>query len=89
MQAVRAAREKAAKASASLQQLERLVANLEVAIPKLQLEAGSARQRADDLQHRLAQLSQATEVGVVSGCPALHCSETYSTVCYKSLQQPR
>ena len=62
MQALQAAKEQATEAVAALQQLEHSVATLEVAIPKLQLEAGSARQRADDLQHRLAQLSQATQV---------------------------
>lgn len=62
MQALQAAKEQATEATAAWQQLERSVATLEVAIPKLQLEAGSARQRADDLQHRLAQLSQATQV---------------------------
>lgn len=63
LQALQAARQKIAEATAALQQLERSVAKLEVAIPKLQLEAGSARQQADDLQHRLSQLSQATQVG--------------------------
>ena len=62
MQALQAAKEQAAEATAAVQELEHSVASLEVSIPKLQLEASSARQRADDLQHRLAQLSQATQV---------------------------
>lgn len=49
-------------ASAEVQRITREVTRLEVAIPKLQLEAAAARQQAADLQHRLAQLSQAAQV---------------------------
>lgn len=49
-------------ASAEVQRIIREVTRLDVAIPKLQLEAAAARQQAADLQHRLAQLSQAAQV---------------------------
>ena len=56
------ARIRSESASAEVQRINKEVRRLEVAIPKLKLEAGAARQQAADLQHRLAQLSQAAQV---------------------------
>ena len=48
------------------------VSRLQVAIPKLQLEAAASRQQSTDLQQRLAQLSQAAKVPcLILPCPAL------------------
>ena len=67
VQAVQEAKARSDAASAEVQRIHKEVTRLEVAIPKLQLEAAAARQQATDLQHRLAQLSSAAQVS----CPLL------------------
>ena len=70
VQALQKARSRSMAASAEVQCMNQEVSRLQVAIPKLQLEAAAARHQATDLHHRLAQLSQAAKVP----CPALPCS---------------
>ena len=62
VQALQEAKARSDAASAEVQRIHKEVTRLEVAIPKLQLEAAAARQQATDLQHRLAQLSSAAQV---------------------------
>lgn len=62
VQALQEAKARSNAASAEVQRINKEVTGLEVAIPKLQLEAAAARQQASDLQHRLAQLSSAAQV---------------------------
>ncbi len=80
LQALQEARARSAAASGEVQRINKEVSRLEVAIPKLQLEAGAARQQATDLQHRLAQLSQAAQVSS-SPLVALIDSGTHTPPC--------
>ncbi len=69
VQALQEAKARSDAASAEVQRINKEVTRLEVAIPKLQLEAAAARQQATDLQHRLAQLSSAAQVSCHSSLP--------------------
>ncbi len=68
VQALQEAKARSDAASAEVQRIHKEVTRLEVAIPKLQLEATAARQQATDLQHRLTQLSSAAQVSSHSLC---------------------
>jgi len=69
VQALQEAKARSDAASAEVQRIHKEVTRLEVAIPKLQLEAAAARQQTTDLQHRLAQLSSAAQVSSQSSLP--------------------
>ena len=69
VQALQEAKTRSDAASAEVQRIHKEVTRLEVAIPKLQLEAAASRQQATDLEHRLAQLSSAAQVRSRSSQP--------------------
>ena len=54
--------------TAALQQANRIVQQLEAAIPKASLEAEAQHARARDLQQRLSSLEEATQVTLQRGC---------------------
>ena len=62
LQLLEEAKRESQQAAAEAQCIGQEVVRLEVAIPKLQLEAASARQQATDLQQQLSQLAQAAQV---------------------------
>ena len=57
------AQKAAATATAALEVAEKELSGLATAIPKAEMEAHAARETASDLQARLAQLTQAAQVG--------------------------
>ena len=82
VQALQEAKARSNAASAEVQRINKEVTRLEVAIPKLQLEAAAARQQVTDLQHRLAQLSSAAQVSSHSLCQHMsQISEFFSDKC--------